>query len=195
MEFQEVVGRRRMVRGFEARAVPGEVVERLLTNARRGPSAGFSQGVDLLVLEGPEQTARYWDATLERERAGFPWPALFDAPLLIVFLADEQAYRDRYAESDKNMPPDASWPVPYWHVDAGFAALLALLTAVDAGLGALFFSVHAVDRFRAAFGVPDQLEPTGVVAVGYPRPDADRPSPSLARGHRPPERVIHRGRW
>jgi hypothetical protein len=29
----------------------------------------------------------------------------------------------------------------YWQIDTGFAALLVLLTAVDAGLGALFFGI------------------------------------------------------
>jgi nitroreductase len=44
MEFQDVVRGRRMVRNFEDRPVPPEAVERILANALRGPSAGFSQG-------------------------------------------------------------------------------------------------------------------------------------------------------
>ncbi|MCA1846429.1 MAG: nitroreductase family protein, partial [Actinobacteria bacterium] len=60
MDFEDVVRRRRMVRNFEDRPVPGDVVERLVANALRGPSAGFSQGFELLVLNGPEETGRYW---------------------------------------------------------------------------------------------------------------------------------------
>jgi nitroreductase len=76
------------------------------------------------------------------------------------------------------------------------AALLMLLTAVDAGLGALFFGVppEKVASLRAAFGIPDELSPIGTVAVGYPKAD-DPPSPSLARGHRPAAEVIRRGHW
>ena len=45
MEFQEVVRRRRMVRNYDPdRPVPAEVRERLLANALRAPSAGFTQG-------------------------------------------------------------------------------------------------------------------------------------------------------
>jgi hypothetical protein len=36
---------------------------------------------------------------------------------------------------------ESHWPVPYWDIDAGMAALLMLLTAVD-GLGACFFGVN-----------------------------------------------------
>src|SRR5205807_4962912 len=87
-----------------------------------------------------------------------------------------------------------AWPVPYWHVDAGFAALLVAMTAVDAGLGALFFGVFEVDAFRTAFGVPDDYTPVGAVAVGHRAPD-DEPSGSLARGRRPRDELVHRGRW
>ena len=196
MEFQDVVRRRRMVRAFEDRPVDGDVVERILANGRRGPSAGFTQGVDLLVLEGPGQTGRYWDACFPTERrAGFRWPGLLRAPLLIVPLASEDAYLDRYAEPDKGWTDrdERRWTAPYWYVDAAFAALLMLLTATDAGLGALFFRVFRADALRAEFGVPPAYEPVGALAVGYPL--LDEPSPSLARGRRPAAEVVHRGRW
>ena len=81
----------------------------------------------------------------------------------------------------------------YWDVDAAFAALLALLTAVDDGLGALFFRVFEPDALRAEFAIPDRFAPVGTVAVGYPL--ADEPSPSLGRGRRPAAEVVHRGGW
>jgi nitroreductase len=196
VEFQEVVRRRRMVRNFEDRPLPPEIVERLLANARRGPSAGFSQGVEFLVLNGAEQTSRYWDVSRPPpEREGFRWPGLLNAPLLIVPFAHPTTYLDRYAEPDKGWTDRdrARWPVPYWYVDAAFAAMLVLLTAVDAGLGALFFGVFRPEAVRAAFGVPDDYLPVGAIAVGYRAPD--EPSASVRRGHRPPEEVVHRGRW
>ena len=196
MDFQEVVKRRHMVRNFDGRPVPAPVVERLLENARRGPSAGFSQGVEFLVLNGPDETAQYWDVSLPADqREGFRWPGLFRAPLLIVTFAHPDTYLDRYAEPDKGWTDrdPARWPVPYWHVDAAFASMLVLLTAVDAGLGALFFGVFRPDAVRAAFGVPDGYLPTGAMAVGYPAPDV--PSRSVARGRRPAGAVVHRGRW
>ena len=194
MDFESVVRQRRMVRNFQDRPLPPDGVERLLANARRAPSAGFTQGCDLLVLSGAHETARYWDVSLPIERrATFRWPGLLRAPLLVVFLAHRQAYLDRYAEPDKSRTDDTDWPVPYWHVDAAFAAMLTLLTAVDAGLGALFFRTHRPEAVKAAFDVPAPYEPVGTVAVGYPAPD--EPSQSVRRGRRPPHEVVHRGRW
>ena len=102
-------------------------------------------------------------------------------------------------EGRKNRRSDrdeARWPVPYWDVDTGMASLLMLLTAVDEGLGACFFGIppERLPAFRAAFGVPDGFRPVGCVSVGYPG-DGDRRSPSLRRGRRPVEEVVHRGHW
>ena len=196
MEFQEVLRRRRMVRNFDDRPLDPEVVERILANGLRAPSAGFSQGWAFLVLEGREETERFWQSTFDPdEREGFRWKGLFRAPLLVVALSNKQEYLDRYAEPDKGWTDrdEARWPVPYWDIDTGFAALLMLLTAVDAGLGTLFFGIFDTARFRRAFGVPAEYLPVGALAVGHPLPD--EPSPSLKRGHRPVEEVVHRGRW
>jgi nitroreductase len=197
MQFQEVVDRRRMVRNFDDRPVPASVRDRLLANALHAPSAGFTQGWAFIVLEGTEETSRLWHATFADgdARADFRWQGLFRAPLVVVALSNKDAYLDRYAEPDKGWTDrdERRWPVPYWDVDAGFASLMMLLTAVDAGLGALFFGIFELDRFRSAFGVPAAYTPVGAVAVGYPL--ADEPSPSLARGRRPLDDVVHRGRW
>ena len=88
MEFQDVVRKRTMVRSFEARPVDHAIVERLLANAQRAPSAGFSQGWAFLVLEGKQEAARYWDALWpEARRTEFGWPDMLNAPVLIVCLA------------------------------------------------------------------------------------------------------------
>ena len=200
MEFAEVVRRRRMVRDYDPdRPVPPEVRERLLAHAVRAPSAGFSQGWAFLVLETAAERDRFWTATTDGGGAPDGWlTRMRRAPLLVVPLSHKAAYLDRYAEPDKGWTDrdEARWPVPYWDVDTGMAALLVLLTAVDEGLGACFFGVppERLDAFRAAFGVPGSHRPVGCLAVGYPGTD-DRRSPSLRRGRRPLDDVVHRGRW
>jgi len=85
--------------------------------------------------------------------------------------------------------------VPYWDIDTAMASMLILLTAVDEGLGALFFGIfdEHLDAFRAAFDVPDAFTPIGAIAVGHRAQDT--PSASLRRGRRSLEEVVHRGRW
>ena len=185
MQLQEALRRRRMVRSFEDRPIAPEVVGRIVRNAQRAPSAGFSQGQAFVVLDGREQTARYWDALWPAERRrDWAWPDLFNAPLLVVCLSSKDIYLDRYAEADKGWTDrdERRWPVPYWDIDAGMAAMIILLDAVDAGLGAIFF------------GVPEAFTAIGTIAIGHPKPQ-DRPSPSLARGRRRGAEVVHRGAW
>jgi nitroreductase len=198
VEFQEVVRRRRMVRNFTGTPVDQAVRDRILGNALHAPSAGFSQGWAFLVLESADDRDRFWAATGGDSAAPDNWLAgMRRAPLIVVALSCKDAYLDRYAEPDKGWTDrdEARWPAPYWHIDTGMAALLMLLTAVDEGLGACFFGIQPehIAAFRAAFGVPSTYDPIGALAIGE-RAD-DRRSPSLKRGRRQLDEVVHHGRW
>ena len=210
-----------MTRHFLPDPIDESLLARVLDTARRVPSAGNAQGFDFVVLCGPSETARYWDAAMPADRrADFRWASLLRCPVLVTAWADPQAYVDRYAESDKERSGLGSgsdaWPTPYWTVDAAFAALALQYAAIDEGLGILFFGMfeHA-DAVAAALGVPPAHEPIGVVAMGWPDHDAEasaKPAASRDRPRRPllraspadgareastaPERpVVHRGRW
>lgn len=101
MDFDDVVRARRMTRAFRPDPIPRDILDKCLDLASRSPSAGKSQGWDLVVFEGA-QTSRYWDIALpvaKREEFGFP--GLLDAPWLAIVTADPSAYLARYSEPDK----------------------------------------------------------------------------------------------
>jgi nitroreductase len=198
VELDDAIRRRRMVRSFEDRPVPPDVVDAVLAHAVRAPSAGFSQGWAFVVLEGPEQTGAFWRAVTTPEwRASTRRAGLLRAPVVVLPLAHRQDYLDRYAEPDKagsGLDRAEAWPVPYWLIDTAFATMLMLLSAGDAGLGAAFVGIFRGEaHLLASLGVPEGYRPIGAVALGYPAPDF--PSPSVARGRRPLSEVVHRGRW
>lgn len=188
MELREVVRQRRMIRSYDPeRPVPRETVDTLLNLAVRAPSAGHTQGWRFLVLDDITSRERFWSVTEDPDDADDPWlTRMRRAPVLVVFFSDRQAYLDRYAEPDKGWTDrdEAHWPVPYWHIDTGMAAMIFLLAAQDAGLGACFFGIPPEQwpAFFAAFNVPEELSPVGVVSLGHPAPDLR--SPSLKRGRR-----------
>ncbi len=200
MEFRDVVRRRRMVRRYAPDPVDPAVIDRMLEHAQRAPNAGFSQGWAFLVLDTTDDVARFWEST-GAGRAGTRPNAWLDgmrtAPVVIVPLTSKEAYLERYAEPDKGWTDrdEARWPVPYWYVDAGMAALLILQTAVDEGLGACFFGIPAehVDTFRTTFGIPADHAPVGAITIGHREADTG-PAGSPARRERRTD-LVHRGGW
>lgn len=202
MELTDVLRRRRMVRRYSSDPVTAEVLDRMLENAMRAPSAGFTQGWAFLVLDERSDVELFWSATTPPDRAERPSDWLLGmrtAPVVIVPMSSENAYRRRYAAPDKGGVPPAeqSWPVPYWHVDAGMAALILLQTAVDEGLGGCLFGIpHTrLSAFREAFGVPDEYAPVGAVTIGHPAADDRAGGSSVRRARRDLAAVAHRGRW
>ncbi|HZU74667.1 MAG TPA: nitroreductase family protein [Acidimicrobiales bacterium] len=201
MELTEALRRRRMVRSFEDRSIPAAVLDGVLDAAFRAPSAGFSQGTELVVLEGAQETAGFWAAVTEEDwRLAHPrHQATRRAPVVVVPLADPDAYLRRYSEPDKagsglGSAPD-KWPVPYWQIDTAFAVMAMLLAAADRGLGALFMGIFRGEAdLRRRLRVPARLQLIGAVVLGWPAPD-DVPSASVARGRRPRAEVLHRGSY
>lgn len=195
MELEEAVRRRRMVRNYTDEPVDDDTVRAILDLARRGPSAGFSQGQRFVVVTDADTRREIAELGGESHYVaeGFdPW--MSRAPVHVVPVADERAYRERYAEPDKS--PDGEqhvWPVPYWHVDIGASLMLLLLAVVDHGLAAGLFGVHRLDGLRELLGIPEGAHPIGVVTVGHAAPD--RRSGSLARGWRDLDDVVSWGRW
>lgn len=198
VELREAVRGRRMVRRYDPdRPVPEPLVRELLDLAVRAPSAGFSQGWDFLVLLEPADRARFWDATAEPGPADAWRRGVGAAPALVLCLSHPDAYLDRYAEPDKgwtDRSPDR-WPVPYWDTDVAMAAMILLLGAQDAGLGALFFGVppHRHAAVRDALAIPGTRRIVGVVALGH---EAERVSGSArTRARRDLADVVHVGRF
>jgi len=191
VEFQEVVRRRHMVRQFTKEPVAQESLDRILANAVRGPSAGFSQGQAFLVLTAGEDLKRFWEVAGAAARE-----PVAEAPLVIVPMSCRRVYLDRYALPDKGWTDrdEARWPVPFWYIDTGMATLLILQTVVDEGLGALYFGIvpEQVQPFRDAFGVPGDHEPTGAIAIGH---SAETSIRDLSARRRPAADIVRYGHW
>ena len=198
MEFSEVVRRRKMVRSYTSDPVAPEVIEKILHNATRAPSAGFSQGWAFLVLDTPEDVRRYWEATADVADPDTWLTGMMTAPVIVIPCSSKAAYLDRYAQPDKGWTDrdEAHWPMPFWHMDTAMATMLILQTVVDEGLGALYFGIppESDAAVRKAFDIPDTFDPIGAVTIGHPASGGAKGSPTRRR-RTPVEEVVHRGRW
>ena len=198
-----------MVRRYvPERPVSRAAVTRFLELASRAPSAGFSQGWDFLVLTSTDDRERFWRLTADATTPADSWlEGMRTAPVLVVCLSDPERYLDRYAEPDKGWTDrdPSRWPVPYWDVDTGMAALVLQLAAVDDGLAGCFFGVpperipalrpRILDPGRPSPGRRRQPRVTphptvapprcGVVAVRWPRSRTTAGSAPLGRREPP----------
>ncbi len=107
MEFQDVLRHRRMVRNFQSRSVPDATLRRLLRMARRAPSAGHTQPLELVVVRAPEVRRRLAAATWSRGSR----PDAGDAT--VAFCGDLLREAERYGpprHGHGRGPPRAGWP-------------------------------------------------------------------------------------
>jgi nitroreductase len=206
MELTAAIRRRRMVRSFAATPVDPGLVDRLLEDALRGPSAGNTRGVAWVVLRG-EETATYWEhaTTPDWRSSARRYPGLSRAPVVALSLCSPAAYLERYAEEDKEGSGLGStesdgggaeaWSIPYWIGDAAFSTMLLLLGATAAGLGAAFLgNFRGEGPLLEALGVPAGWRLFGAVVIGEPDAEDSRSS-SLGRQPAAGAGTVHRSRW
>ena len=181
MNFRDVLTRRRSVRTYADRPVPREVLERIVDAAVVwAPSAGFSQGLRIVVVTDPDTRRRIAAAAKEDELAAQGrrrWKAA--APVHMIVLTREDDYHDRYRQQDKlriTGGREIDWPAPYWYVDAGAAVMALMLTAIDEGLDTAIFGVTDLQALRETLGLPEDVRFVAVVTMGYPAEGADEPS-------------------
>jgi len=196
VDVAEAIKRRRMVRAYDTRSVADQVLAEVLDAARRAPSAGLSQPVDLLVLTEKADREAFWDLAFP-VRDGYDWPHLFDSPVVVVPLVEPAAYLRRYAQPDKaaaGLTNLEDWPVPYWWIDGGAAVQNLLLAAFGHGLGSSLFGLFVNEaEILRTFGVPPSHRALGGVTIGYGLREKAVASSPLAR--RRLADVVHQGRW
>jgi nitroreductase len=190
-----------MIRSFRPDHVDAGALDRILASVLHAPSAGFSQGTELLVLTDADAVHAFWELNEHPELPTPPEHVALRAPVVVVVLSNPDAYTERYAAPDKiafGLDQAANWPVPYWDVDAGMAAMLMLLAVVEEGLGA-FFAGLTDDGRRTLdhFGVPGNFRAIGFVGVGHPADDdvASAGASAFTRRRRPIAELVHRNHW
>ena len=193
MELYDILQRRRMVRAYASDSVPRDAIERIVSTVRRAPSAGFSQGQRLLVVTDAAARERIHDVL-----GGGSW--VDQAPVLIVVGVREDDYHDRYRKPDKLVDgEEIEWPIPYWHFDAGAAAMLILLAAVDEGYGAGLFGVfaEAMSPFKELLDIPDDISVTCCITIGKAADDSkwDAVTSRLTQARRSVDDLVHWERW
>jgi len=93
----------------------------------------------------------------------------------------------------------SSWPIPYWHFDAGAAAMLILLAAIAEGYAAGIFGVfmESMKPFKDLLAIPEDVAVACCITVGTPSDDStwSRLSSRLTQARRPLDDLVQWERW
>jgi nitroreductase len=173
MEFDEVVKKRKMIRRYQARPIPDSIVDKLLENAHKAPSAGHTQIQEFIIVTDSETKKKLRKVSVNQEQVE-------EAPLLIVVCANTSRSIGRYGRRGREF---------YSVVDGAFASMLILLTAVNEGAGAGFVGAFEDDKVSEILGLPEYVRPVGIITLGF-SDEAPKKMERIAR-----ERLVHRERW
>jgi FMN reductase [NAD(P)H] len=203
MDLTEILRRRRMVRAYESEPISRETIERIIGTVRRAPSAGFSQGQRLVVVTDADTRQRVADLLEETSpapRSGATLEPWLKAPVLIVVGVREDDYHDRYRKTDKLIDGvEIQWPIPYWHFDAGAAAMLILLAAIDEGYAAGLFGVfaEATEPFKELLRIPDDVTVACCITIGKAADDSQWSAISsrLTQARKSVDDLVHWEHW
>jgi nitroreductase len=171
METWDAIRARRNVRSFEQRPIPEDHLERILEAAWRSPSASNRQHWDFVLVT--EQSVLEKLSTVWQGAGHIATSAATVVLVAPVEADDRSAMLNQY--------------------DLGQATMAMMVTATDLGIGSGHAAIGDKAACRSILGIPEDQDPSYLLAFGYP---ADRPlRPIRHPNRRPIEEVVHRGRW
>ncbi len=183
--YQSHMSRRRTVRDFDTRPIPGEVLDQALRVAVSAPSGANRQPWRFVVVENQETKTRIREAAEKEEqefyesRAPDEWldaleplgtdankPFLTEAPVLIaIFL--ERFGIDSHGRRVKNY---------YMPESVGIATGFLISALHHAGLATLTHTPSPMRFLNEILDRPARERPYLLLVVGYPKPDAKVPA-------------------
>ena len=153
MDFIEIAKKRYSVRGYQDKKVEEEKLEKILEAAHVAPTAANLQPIRLIVVQSREGLAKIGKGA-----------NLYGAPLAIIVCADHGKAWVR--PFDKKQTAD---------IDASILTDHMMLQATELGLGSVWICYFKPDVISREFGLPDDLEPVNILAVGYSDEEAADP--------------------
>ena len=152
MEFERLIAERYSVRSFRAEHLPQEVIDRILAAGHIAPTGCNNQPQRILVLNTDESVGRLRGCT----------KCHFFAPTAMLICHNKNESWRR--------PYDGALSSP---VDAAIVTTHMMLAAHNIGVGSCWVMHFDPSAMCEAFGIPEELEPTALLVLGYPSEDAE----------------------
>jgi nitroreductase len=169
METINAIRQRASCRSYGSAKVNDAVIRDILELATQAPSAGNMQEWRFVVVKSPEVKKRLAEAYVINRK----WQ--FDAPAIIVVLADMDIIEDAYGERGVGL---------YAAQDTAAAIENLLLAATDSGLATCWIGAFNEQAVKNAVAAPERMRPVAMITLGYakdrPAKPARKPLPEVA---------------
>ena len=152
MEFNKLIAERYSVRKFKPEHLPQELIEKILEAGHKAPTGCNYQPQRILVLNTDESIAKLQNCT----RCHFG----ASTAMLICHNTLETWKR----------PYDGALSSP---VDAAIVTTHMMLAAHNEGIGSCWVMHFNPAVMRETFLIPEHIEPTALLVMGYPAEDAE----------------------
>lgn len=146
MEFLDLAQERFSVLEYEKREVERDKIDRILKACLAAPTACNLQPQRILLINDDEG----------REKLNRVIPSKYYVPAAFLVCYDKSGCWTRPMDGKSS-----------GEIDSAIAATHMMLEATDLGLGSIWVMYWEPDKMKAAFGLPDTLEPVALLIVGY----------------------------
>lgn len=154
-KWMDLASNRFSVRKFDGRAIEPDVMDKILRAGQTAPTACNKQPQRILVINSEESLTKLKKCT----------ECHFNAPAALLVCHDKDECWKRSYDGK-----------PSGDIDAGIVTTHMMLAAAALGVGTTWVMHFIPEAVRTEFAVPDNLEPTALLVMGYPAEDAE-PSP------------------
>ncbi len=153
--------------------IPDSLINKILKNANKVPSAGHTQVQEFIIVRDPAIKKKLRQASVNQKYVE-------DAPVLIVVCSNTSRSVGRYGQRGRDF---------YSIIDGAFASMIILLSAVNEEIGAGFVGAFEDDKISKILKLPEYVKPIGIITLGYP----DESPAKLNRIEN--EQLLHYDRW
>lgn len=165
MDFLTLAKNRYSVRKFEGRPLAEDDRENILRAGLLAPTACNNQPHRIFMLTSPEAMKKLRKCT----------ECHFHAPEAALICYDKSRCWVRGYDGKHS-----------GDIDASIVTTHMMLAAADAGVGTTWVMYFNPEAVRAEFALPEELEPTAILIMGYPSPEA-KPAPAHNQFRNPAE--------
>ena len=151
MEFTKLIAERYSVRKFKSEHLPQTIIDKILAAGHKAPTGCNYQPQRILVLNTDESIEKLQKCT----RCHFGAPTA-----MLVCYNREESWVRKY---------DDALSAP---VDAAIVTTHLMLAAHNEGVGCCWVMLFDPKAIRETFAIPDEIEPTALLVMGFPAEDA-----------------------